>query len=131
MINSFVLDTSVVVSHLRRNEKVTSKMKAADFLYLPIISLGELLFGAHILPFKEAQLEKIDTLLKAVTVLGLTHSTATEFGKISVELRVAGKNIPTNDIWIAAVAREHGLPLAAADEHFDRVTGLTVLQWLD
>lgn len=33
--------------------------------------------------------------------------------------------IPTNDIWVAALALEHDLPLYALDEHFERVAGLT------
>jgi len=32
-------------------------------------------------------------------------------------------------IWIAALALEHQLPLAARDAHFDLVFGLTVLKW--
>ena len=34
-----------------------------------------------------------------------------------------------NDIWIAAVALEHGLPLATRDPHFSLVSGLTTLLW--
>jgi tRNA(fMet)-specific endonuclease VapC len=129
MTDSLLLDTSVVISHLRRSALVTEKLKAADFLYLPIIALGELFHGACVLPFPERQREKINRFLGAVTILGLTHTTAENFGQISAELRAVGKPIPTNDIWIAALAREHRLPLAAHDEHFDRVSNITVLQW--
>ena len=44
-------------------------------------------------------------------------------------LAKAGTPIPENDIWIAAVAQEHGLPLAARDQHFNQIAGLQVLQW--
>jgi predicted nucleic acid-binding protein len=39
-----------------------------------------------------------------------------------------GVKIPVNDVWIAALAVESGLPLLARDEHFSRVSGLTVIQ---
>jgi len=37
--------------------------------------------------------------------------------------------IPQNDIWIAAAAKEHDLPIATRDRHFSFVPGLRVLQW--
>jgi predicted nucleic acid-binding protein len=46
------------------------------------------------------------------------------------ELAQAGTPIPENDVWIAAHAMEHGLPLATRDEHFHRVAGLIVLDWI-
>jgi tRNA(fMet)-specific endonuclease VapC len=44
-------------------------------------------------------------------------------------LAVAGTPIPENDIWIAALVREHRLPLVTRDDHFAKVTGLTILKW--
>jgi predicted nucleic acid-binding protein len=41
----------------------------------------------------------------------------------------SGTPIPENDVWIAAVALEHGWPLATRDAHFARVPGLTVQDW--
>jgi predicted nucleic acid-binding protein len=119
----------VVISHLRQNKAISERLKAADFLYLPVIALGELLYGAYVLPFPERQMEKIKRFLEAVTILGVTHKTAEIFGQVSAELRKAGDMIPTNDIWIAALAQEHGLSLAAQDVHFDRVQTINVLQW--
>lgn len=129
MSSSILLDTSAVISHLRLNESVTEKLTAADFLFLPVVALGELLHGAYRLPFPERQLQKIKTFLKAVTVLGVSSLTAEHFGKISAELSVAGQMIPVNDIWIAALAREYQLPIATHDAHFTRVDGLDVLRW--
>jgi predicted nucleic acid-binding protein len=42
---------------------------------------------------------------------------------------VAGQPIPTNDLWIAALAREHGPPVVTRDIHFHAVCGLRVLSW--
>jgi len=44
-------------------------------------------------------------------------------------LRLKGRPIPENDIWIAAVALQHGLPLATRDDHFNEVDGLRVENW--
>lgn len=130
MANSPVpLDTSVVIRHFRRDPPVTAQMDAADALFLPAVALGELYHGAFRGRQREKELRWIEELLPAVTVLGITAKTAEIFGQIGAELALAGTPIPTNDVWVAALAREHGLPVAADDAHFDRVRGLTVLRW--
>jgi predicted nucleic acid-binding protein len=93
------------------------------------VVLGKLLCGAYRLPFPERQLEKIHTFLRAVTVLGIGTTTADQFGRINAELSGLGRNIPTNDVWVAALGREHQLPVATLDDHFSRVSGLTVVRW--
>ena len=45
------------------------------------------------------------------------------------DLKKRGLMIPINDIWIAAVAIETGLPLLARDEHFTRVSGLKLISF--
>jgi tRNA(fMet)-specific endonuclease VapC len=129
MTNGVLLDTSAVIPHLRRDDSITRKLAAADYLYLPIVVLGELLFGAYRLSFPERQIEKIQMFLRAVTVLGIGTNTADQFGRISADLSNRGQNIPTNDVWVAALGCEHQLPVATQDEHFSRVSGLTVLRW--
>ena len=58
-----------------------------------------------------------------------TARTAAEYGRVKAALKTAGTPLPENDVWIAAFALEHGLPLAARDAHFARVAGLQVLDW--
>jgi predicted nucleic acid-binding protein len=70
-----------------------------------------------------------DALLAAVVVLASTESTAVLYGAIHASLAMAGTPIPQNDIWIAAVAREHELPLVTRDAHFPQVQGLVILTW--
>jgi tRNA(fMet)-specific endonuclease VapC len=74
-------------------------------------------------------LAEIQNLLIAVVVLSPGLTTADHYGQIRAALAKAGTPIPENDIWIAAIAQEHQLPVAARDPHFDRVPGLQVLKW--
>jgi tRNA(fMet)-specific endonuclease VapC len=53
-------------------------------------------------------------------------ATAREYGRIKEILRAKGKPIPENDIWIAAMAVQHGLTLATRDQHFGEVPNLVV-----
>lgn len=63
-------------------------------------------------------------------VLLLPDQGASErYGQVKAELADAGKLIPENDIWIAALARQYDLPLATRDAHFAVVQGLNTLAW--
>jgi predicted nucleic acid-binding protein len=62
-------------------------------------------------------------------VLDITNDTTHHYASISLELKRLGKPIPTNDLWIAALCRQHNLPLLSRDRHFDFVPGVRRLQW--
>ena len=48
---------------------------------------------------------------------------------IRTELKKAGTPIPSNDVWIAALCRQHSLPLVSRDRHFDCVAGIKRVEW--
>ena len=64
-----------------------------------------------------------------IVLLPVGAASAVRYGELKQRLALAGTPIPENDLWIAAVALEHGLPVATCDDHFNRVPGLTVLDW--
>jgi predicted nucleic acid-binding protein len=49
--------------------------------------------------------------------------------KVRDELKQSGHPFPSNDLWIAALARQHGLPLLSRDGHFDLVAGVQRIGW--
>ena len=55
--------------------------------------------------------------------------TADHYARLRNELKQAGMPIPSNDIWIAALACQYGLPVVSRDTHFDRVRGIRRLDW--
>ncbi|MEI9896232.1 MAG: PIN domain-containing protein [Chthoniobacter sp.] len=59
----------------------------------------------------------------------MEHETATHYGAISAALKKKGAPIPSNDLWIAALAVQHGLPILSQDQHFDLVPGIRRLAW--
>ena len=52
--------------------------------------------------------------------------TSGRYAAIYETLRTAGTPIPTNDVWIAASAMQHGLRLLTLDSHFRRVAQVLV-----
>ncbi|HYV41735.1 MAG TPA: PIN domain-containing protein [Thermoanaerobaculia bacterium] len=59
-------------------------------------------------------------------VLGLDEETADRYAVILNSLWSAGTPIPTNDVWIAASAMQHGFRVVTADQHFQCREGSTV-----
>jgi tRNA(fMet)-specific endonuclease VapC len=55
--------------------------------------------------------------------------TAQHYGRIRNDLRAIGRPVPENDLWIAAIARQHGLTLVTRDQHFQHIVGLSLEMW--
>jgi tRNA(fMet)-specific endonuclease VapC len=124
-----LLDTSVVVDYLRQDFGLHQKIDQVSDVYLPLTVLGELLYGAYKSTQKAKMLAQVREFSNGCVVILPDETTADIYGRIKTELSAAGKPIPENDIWIAAAAKEHGLPLATRDQHFSFVSGLTIFKW--
>ena len=124
-----LLDSSVVIPYFKGDPALRASFLASPTLYLPLTVLGELHCGAHLSQNPAKHLAQIQNFLAAVVVLSPGVATAEHYGRIRAQLAQAGTPIPENDIWIAALAMEHQLPLSARDVHFGRITGLQVLKW--
>jgi tRNA(fMet)-specific endonuclease VapC len=55
--------------------------------------------------------------------------TAETYSRVRDELRRKGRPIPENDIWIAALARQHDQAVVSRDGHFDDVPDLRRVAW--
>lgn len=127
---SFLLDTTIVVEHLRgKASSIGDRFKKTPRLYLPLTALGELLYGAYKSDFQAKALKQIEDFLQLCAILGPGERPAHYYGRIKADLARLGKPIPQNDIWIAAIAIEHNLPLATRDQHFTFVSGSVLLKW--
>ena len=124
-----LLDTNIVIAHFRNDPELGQKLAQAHTLYLPWTVLGELYYGAYKSDHRTKTLRQVRTFLNAVVQLTPSETTAELYGQTKSVLATAGTPIPENDIWIAAIAKEHRLPLVTRDDHFAKVTGLTVLKW--
>jgi tRNA(fMet)-specific endonuclease VapC len=127
--DSALLDTSIVVDHLRRKSpSIGERFEETTTLYLPVTALGELLYGAYKSAFEAKGLKQIEDFVQLCAILMPDERTAHR-GRISADLTRLGRPIPQNDIWIAAIGLQHDLPLATRDRHFSLVSGLTLLDW--
>ena len=123
MSGSELWDTSAVVRVLRASRERPDAVLALAGKCISITVLGELLVGALIAE-GDKERRRVELVRRVTTVLPHTALTAEYYAGIVGQLRADGRKIPTNDIWIAASAMEHGLLLRTHDAHFGRVQGL-------
>jgi tRNA(fMet)-specific endonuclease VapC len=127
--NSVRLDTSVVIRHFRDATALVGKLAAYEELYLPGPALAELYYGAFRSDRTQKHLDQIERFLAAADVLTPDQDTSKHYSKIAAELARKGTPIPQNDIWMAALSIQCGLPLAVMDQHFQHIDGLILLLW--
>lgn len=68
--------------------------------------------------------EQWERFSRDVVLLLPDDATATAYAELKQSLALKGKPIPENDLWIAATAKSHGLPLYCQDAHFNELAGL-------
>lgn len=124
-----ILDTNALSAFAEGDGSLLARIEASPMLHLPVIVLGEFRFGIAASRYRRAYENWLREVLQDFTILPVLESTADEYAGICRELKAAGAPIPTNDIWIAALAREHKLPVISQDGHFDRVPGLRRIGW--
>jgi tRNA(fMet)-specific endonuclease VapC len=124
-----LLDTNIVIALFAGEERVRDRVAQAQEVFLPCTVPGELYYGARKSRHAAANPARINEFATAAAVLACDATTAQCYGQTKDGLRSKGSPIPENDVWIAAVARQYGLPLATRDEHFNVVDGLVVENW--
>ncbi len=116
-----------------RHERFIGLRRVRRKTGLPAIVLGEYLFGIQQSRLKASYQSWLQANLPFFDLLPIVRETAERYSEIRRELRAAGTPIPTNDLWIAALARHHRMPLVTRDGHFRAIQGLRILalvaQW--
>ncbi len=129
MESEVILDTNIVSAVLKNERALQEQFARVSRVRVPSTVFGELYYGAYHSTRVVSNLAAVDQFLPLVSVLVCDVGTAREYGLIRQELAAKGRPIPENDMWIAAVARQHQLPLVSRDAHFDAVPGLRRLGW--
>ena len=124
-----ILDTNALSAAADRDSAALQVVARAERLAVPVIVLGEYRLGIAQSRHRATYESWLQDWIAAVTVLDVDEGTTHSYAAIALELKRRGKPIPTNDLWIAALCRQHSLPLLSRDRHFDLVTGLHRIDW--
>lgn len=126
--NEVLLDTNIVTAYFSADEKVLTRLGGIE-AQLSVVTAGELLYGAYHSQRTDENIRRVRQFIAICTVLDCDETTAGYYGQIKHALRIKGRPIPENDIWIAAVAIQHDLRLVTRDAHFSEVAGLVTDIW--
>ena len=120
------LDTTAYVAFKQNISAVVEYIvKAERILFSPVV-LAELMFGFRGGTKFTDNMAELNLFLDhpAVEFVRIGEVTADRYSRIAMDLKRRGCPIPTNDIWIAAQAMEHGAELITLDSHFEKISGL-------
>ncbi|MDQ3927926.1 MAG: type II toxin-antitoxin system VapC family toxin [Chloroflexota bacterium] len=123
------MDTNIVIAHFAKDPAVDAKLVAETEIYIPSIVLGELYFGAEKSGLGLANRVRIEKFAANNIVVACDAETARRYETVRNRLRLKGRPIPENDMWIAAAALQHDLVLVTRDAHFREVRFLKLERW--
>lgn len=121
-----LFDTNAYTSFKRNDAAIIEIVQHAELIVISPIVMGELLAGFD--GGNKAKQNKIELqkFLESsrITVYPVTLDTSHFFSQVYYTLKSKGKPIPTNDMWIASQALEHGCVVCTHDKHFSFIEGL-------
>jgi tRNA(fMet)-specific endonuclease VapC len=124
-----ILDTNAL-SAIADNEPAAVRIFShAATIELPVIVLSEYRFGIAQSRRRDEYEKWLGELIAATKVLPVDDETSGHYAQIRAELKKAGLPIPSNDLWIAALSRQHRVPVMSHDQHFDAVPGVKRIGW--
>ncbi|MGL5940441.1 MAG: type II toxin-antitoxin system VapC family toxin [Waterburya sp.] len=129
MSGKYLLDTNIIIALFAKETVVIENLATAEEVFVPSITIGELYYGARKSGRVQNNINRIDELVANSRILGCNVETANEYGKIKHSLRLKGRPLPENDIWIAALALQYKLILVTRDGHFQEVEKLQTISW--
>jgi tRNA(fMet)-specific endonuclease VapC len=126
---ALILDTNALSATADREPAALELVARAERIAVPVIVLGEYRLGIAQSRHYASYKNWLRDWITAVTVLDIEEETTQHYAAIGLELKKKGRPIPANDLWIAALCRQHSLPIVSRDRHFDLVSGIQRLDW--
>ena len=124
-----ILDTNALSAFVDGQAGVADALRRVGRAALPVIVLGEFRYGIAVSRHRAAYEAWLETYLHRFDILEVTDETAVTYAGLRVALKRAGRPIPANDAWIAALALQYRLAVLSRDQHFDAVPGLERKAW--
>ena len=123
-----VIDTGIFIDYLRAgNKDKTTLQNLPDNtdVFVSSVTLYELYMGAT----STEKWKDVELLTNGLPVLPISKQVAERAGMIYQELRRSNEMIEFRDIFIAALAMVHGLPVLSRNrKHFRRIKGLMLVK---
>lgn len=132
-LSKLLLDTDILSLYLRKSPKVVIEaqkyLRQHSAFTFSAITRFEVLRGMKV-KAATGQLQFFDLFCQRNEIVELTDPIVTRAADIYANLYRRGQLVGDADILIAATALENNLPIATNNEsHFNRISGLQVVNW--
>ena len=127
-MNGNIFDTNVIIRIIKGDIVTADKARKFKNVHIPVIVLGELMFGAEKSQLKAENRDKYLQFCLSYPLLDVNQSVALEYGKIKNVLQAHGNIMPENDMWIAATAIANNMTVITQDRHFEHIPNLNVIK---
>ena len=124
-----ILDTNGLSALAEGEPGLEPLLRRAAQVAIPVIVLGEYRYGISQSRNHIHYEQWLAEYLPSFRILDVDERTTISYSAVRRELKKAGTPIPSNDVWIAALCRQHSLPLLSRDRRFDAVSGIMRLDW--
>ena len=124
-----ILDTNALSAFVDGDPAIGEILRTQNRVAIPVIVLGEFRYGILGSRHRVTYERWLNQHLSRFETMHVTEETATTYATVRAALKRAGTPIPANDLWIAALAVEHALPVLSRDLHFDAVKNLRRVTW--
>jgi len=129
MSGRYLLDTNIIIALFADEPIIKSNLAQANEVFIPSFVIGELCYGARKSGRVQANLARVDELVASSKILSCDAETARQYGEVKNKLRLKGRPLPENDVWIAALTLQYALILVTRDAHFQEVESLQTIAW--
>lgn len=129
-MNAAVIDTNVLIDCFQCGGGAADAISDYDRILVCPAVIGEFKAGIDTGTKRGRKAKgRLDEFLDdpAVEIVPCTEETAEYYARIYRTLKENGTPLPTNDIWIASAALEHGATVLSGDSHFSRIPMLKVV----
>ena len=127
--SSLLLDTNAVIALMRDDDGVVRILSATENVWVSLFTLGELQYGAAKSARTLENRRRLAEVMSCFRLMLPDQETARHYGDVFHHLKLNGCPIPTNDVWISALAIQYSIPVLTRDEHFLQVAGVVVREW--
>jgi tRNA(fMet)-specific endonuclease VapC len=124
-----ILDTNALSALAEGERSLAPLLRDATQVAVPVIALGEYRYGISRSRDRLHYERWLTEYLPTLRILDVDEGTTMHYAAVRGQLKKAGTPIPSNDAWIAALARQHALPIVSRDRHFDLVPGTERITW--